>query len=33
VKEQVVTYVQRKAQADFIHGLQANAKIERLDKK
>jgi peptidyl-prolyl cis-trans isomerase C len=33
VKEQVVTYVQRKAQADFIHSLQADAKIERLDKK
>jgi len=33
VKEQVETYVVRKAQADFIHKLQENAKIERLDKK
>jgi peptidyl-prolyl cis-trans isomerase C len=33
VKDQVETYVQRKAQADFIHGLQQGAKIERLDKK
>jgi peptidyl-prolyl cis-trans isomerase C len=33
VKEQVETYVVRKAQADYIHKLQESAKIERLDKK
>ena len=33
VKDQVETYVQRKAQADFIHKLQETAKIEKLDKK
>jgi peptidyl-prolyl cis-trans isomerase C len=33
VKDQVETYVQRKAQADFIHTLQEGAKIERPDKK
>ena len=33
VKDQIETYVQRKAQADYIHKLQETAKIERLDKK
>ena len=33
VKDQVETYVVRKAQADYIHKLQEGAKIERLDKK
>ena len=33
VKDQVETYVSRKAQADYIHKLQETAKIERLDKK
>ena len=33
VKDQVETYVVRKAQADYIHKLQESAKIERLDKK
>ena len=33
VKDQVETYVTRKAQADYIHKLQETAKIERLDKK
>lgn len=33
VKEQVETYVVRKAQADYIHKLQEGAEIERLDKK
>ena len=33
VKDQVETYVMRKAQADYIHKLQESAKIERLDKK
>ena len=33
VKEQIETYVTRKAQADYIHKLQETAKIERLDKK
>ena len=33
VKDQIETYVQRKAQADYIHKLQRGAKIERLDKK
>ena len=33
VKDQIETYVQRKAQADYIHKLQESAKIERLDKK
>ena len=33
VKDQVETYVQRKAQADFIHKLQESAKVEKLDKK
>ena len=33
VKEQVETYVVRKAQSDYIHKLQEGAKIERLDKK
>ena len=33
VKDQVETYVARKAQADYIHKLQETAKIERLDKK
>jgi peptidyl-prolyl cis-trans isomerase C len=33
VKEQIDTYVQRKAQADYIHSLHDGAKIERLDKK
>ncbi|MSP45083.1 MAG: peptidylprolyl isomerase [Xanthobacteraceae bacterium] len=33
VKEQVETYVVRKAQADYIHKLQEGADIERLDKK
>jgi peptidyl-prolyl cis-trans isomerase C len=33
VKDQIETYVQRKAQADYIHKLQQGAKIERLDKK
>jgi peptidyl-prolyl cis-trans isomerase C len=33
VKDQVETYVMRKAQADYIHKLQDGAKIERLDKK
>jgi peptidyl-prolyl cis-trans isomerase C len=33
VKDQIETYVTRKAQADYIHKLQATAKIERLDKK
>ena len=33
VKDQVSTYVQRKAQADFIQKLQEGAKIERMDKK
>jgi peptidyl-prolyl cis-trans isomerase C len=33
VKDQIETYVTRKAQADFIHKLQETAKIERLDKK
>ena len=33
VKDQIETYVTRKAQADYIHKLQETAKIERLDKK
>jgi peptidyl-prolyl cis-trans isomerase C len=33
VKDQIETYVQRKAQADYIQKLQQGAKIERLDKK
>jgi peptidyl-prolyl cis-trans isomerase C len=33
VKDQVETYVQRKAQADFITKLREGAKVERLDKK
>ncbi len=33
VKDQIETYVTRKAQADYIHKLQESAKIERLDKK
>ena len=33
VKDQIETYVQRKAQADYIRKLQEGAKIERLDKK
>jgi peptidyl-prolyl cis-trans isomerase C len=33
VKEQIETFVTRKAQADYIHKLQETAKIERLDKK
>jgi peptidyl-prolyl cis-trans isomerase C len=33
VKEQIETYVTRKAQADYIKKLQEAAKIERLDKK
>lgn len=33
VKDQIDTYVQRKAQADYIQKLQASAKIERMDKK
>ena len=33
VKDQVATYVARKAQAEFITKLRAAAKIERLDKK
>ena len=33
VKDQVETYVVRKAQADYIHKLRESAKIERLDKK
>ena len=33
VKDQVETYVQRKAQADYIAKLREGAKIERLDKK
>jgi peptidyl-prolyl cis-trans isomerase C len=33
VKDQIETYVSRKAQADYIHQLQDSAKIERLDKK
>ncbi len=33
VKDQVTTYVMRKAQAEFITKLRAGAKIERLDKK
>jgi len=33
VKDQVQTYVMRKAQADFITKLRQGAKIERMDKK
>jgi peptidyl-prolyl cis-trans isomerase C len=33
VKDQIETYVQRKAQADYIKKLQETAKVERLDKK
>lgn len=33
VKDQIETYVQRKAQAEFIQKLQQGAKVERLDKK
>ena len=33
VKEQVETYVMRKAQAELITKLRQGAKIERLDKK
>jgi peptidyl-prolyl cis-trans isomerase C len=33
VKDQVETYVQRKAQAEFITKLRESAKVERLDKK
>ncbi|MEW6450261.1 MAG: peptidylprolyl isomerase [Pseudomonadota bacterium] len=33
VKDQVETYVQRKAQADFITKIREGAKVERLDKK
>ena len=33
VKDQVETYVMRKAQAEFITKLRQGAKIERLDKK
>jgi len=33
VKDQVSTYVERKAQADYIAKLREGAKIERLDKK
>jgi len=33
VKDQVESYVQRKAQAEYIGKLRAAAKIERLDKK
>jgi peptidyl-prolyl cis-trans isomerase C len=33
VKDQIETYVARKAQADYIHKLQEGAKVERLDKK
>lgn len=33
VKDQVETYVQRKAQAEFITKLREGAKVERLDKK
>ena len=33
VKDQVTTYVMRKAQAEFITKLRQGAKIERLDKK
>jgi peptidyl-prolyl cis-trans isomerase C len=33
VKDQIETYVTRKAQADYIHKLQETAKIERLDRK
>lgn len=33
VKDQVETYVQRRAQAEYIGKLRADAKIERLDKK
>jgi peptidyl-prolyl cis-trans isomerase C len=33
VKDQVSTYVERKAQAEYIAKLREGAKIERLDKK
>jgi peptidyl-prolyl cis-trans isomerase C len=33
VKDQIETYVQRKAQAEYIGKLRESAKIERLDKK
>jgi peptidyl-prolyl cis-trans isomerase C len=33
IKDQIETYVSRKAQSDFVHKLQEDAKIERLDKK
>ena len=33
VKDQIETYVQRKAQADYVKKLQETAKVERLDKK
>jgi peptidyl-prolyl cis-trans isomerase C len=33
VKDQVSTYVERKAQAEYIANLRKDAKIERLDKK
>jgi len=33
VKDQIETYVERRAQAEFIGKLRENAKIERMDKK
>jgi peptidyl-prolyl cis-trans isomerase C len=33
VKDQLETYVMRKAQAEYVAKLRAGAKIERLDKK
>jgi peptidyl-prolyl cis-trans isomerase C len=33
VKDQIETYVERRAQAEFIGKLRESAKIERLDKK
>jgi peptidyl-prolyl cis-trans isomerase C len=33
VKDQISTYVERKAQAEYIAKLREGAKIERLDKK
>ena len=33
VKDQVETYVMRKAQADYVSKLRESAKVERLDKK
>jgi peptidyl-prolyl cis-trans isomerase C len=33
VKDQVETFVQRKAQAEYVTKLREGAKIERMDKK